>query len=262
MIIWSLGNSLHRRSFTLIELLVVISIIALLIALLLPALQTAREVAQGAACLSNARQLVNATTSYAFDNNAWYPRSMSTEGDTAWQQDTHYWFTLLPYYNNFDVLVDPGRDNRADISTGSRIGSTNYWFVGHTYLFYDPRLVQWGQGVRTRFDDVIMQSKSLLTNCVFEGRGGDWQPGMFNGGDLDAMYEPDGGPHGGAETFVFIDGHGAFYSTKPVEEFLRSVDRFDKAYTYPPNVDPSKAEWWTMPFFPDRYPYVIYQPLP
>ena len=68
-----------RKSFTLIELLVVISIIALLIALLLPALQNARKVAQGAGCMSNARQLVMATTSYVFDHNAYYPRAMDTE---------------------------------------------------------------------------------------------------------------------------------------------------------------------------------------
>ena len=72
-----------RKSFTLIELLVVISIIALLIALLLPALQNARKVAQGAGCMSNARQLVMATTSYVFDHNAYYPRAMDTEPPLA-----------------------------------------------------------------------------------------------------------------------------------------------------------------------------------
>ena len=98
-----------RKSFTLIELLVVISIIALLIALLLPALQNARKVAQAAACMSNGRQLVTATTTYAIDHNSWYPRFCSTIPDEpdAWQAHTHYTQTLLPYFNNWNILIDP-----------------------------------------------------------------------------------------------------------------------------------------------------------
>ena len=108
---------IRSRGFTLIELLVVISIIALLIALLLPALQNARKVAQAAACMSNGRQLVTAVTSYAMDNNAWYPRGGATlpNDPTRWQRVTHYWFTLLPYYNDIHLLVDPGRDNSPEL---------------------------------------------------------------------------------------------------------------------------------------------------
>ena len=134
---------IRRLSFTLIELLVVISIIALLIALLLPALQNARKVAQAVGCMSNARQLVMAATNYTIDHNAWYPRAMATiQGDPlAWRMSTHYWTTLLPYYNDVEVLVDPGRDNSVDHNLlGNRPiqDNRNFWFVGHTYLFYDP----------------------------------------------------------------------------------------------------------------------------
>ena len=56
------------KGFTLIELLVVISIIALLISILMPALNTARQQATGAVCLSNQRTLILTWVMYADEN--------------------------------------------------------------------------------------------------------------------------------------------------------------------------------------------------
>ena len=66
-------------------------------------------------------------------------------------------------------------------------------------MFYDPRLVQWGQGVRTRFEDPIVPSKSLLTNCVPELRAGDWQPRLWREDDMLTLYDPQGGRVAGSE---------------------------------------------------------------
>ncbi len=58
----------HRKGFTLIELLIVIAIIAVLITILAPALQTAREQARSAICLSNVKQWGLITRYYCDDN--------------------------------------------------------------------------------------------------------------------------------------------------------------------------------------------------
>lgn len=61
------------RAFTLVELLVVIGIIAILVGLLLPALRRARQAAEGAACLSNLRQLSLAVVAFTNDHKGRMP---------------------------------------------------------------------------------------------------------------------------------------------------------------------------------------------
>lgn len=70
-------NNLHRRTnvsrgFTLIELLVVIAIIALLLSLLLPSLQSARDQAKRAVCLTSLKSIASTGKVYeADDPNGW-----------------------------------------------------------------------------------------------------------------------------------------------------------------------------------------------
>src|SRR5687768_17288706 len=62
-----------RAAFTLVELLVVIGIIALLIGILLPTLNRARESARATKCLSNMRNLAQATLMFAQENRGLMP---------------------------------------------------------------------------------------------------------------------------------------------------------------------------------------------
>lgn len=75
---WSLRHRTGPHGFTLIELLVVISIIAVLIALLLPSLRQAREQARLVSCLSNQRNIMIATHTYANDHEGAVPPPIET----------------------------------------------------------------------------------------------------------------------------------------------------------------------------------------
>lgn len=69
------------RGFTLIELLVVMAILSILAALLLPAIQSAKENARRAKCVSNMKNLAHAFMLYANDYDEHLPTSGRTGGN-------------------------------------------------------------------------------------------------------------------------------------------------------------------------------------
>lgn len=83
---------LSTRGFTLIELLTVIAVIGLLLALLMPALSRARGSAERAQCISQLKQMMQATIHYAGLHDGRMPpayrRDVSTGLTDAWDLST------------------------------------------------------------------------------------------------------------------------------------------------------------------------------
>ena len=164
----------QRKGFTLIELLVVIAIISLLLSILVPALQTAKEAARSALCMSNLRHIGILLTTYSAEQSGrllpYYNQPMADSGQAA------QWPLSLEAYNNgtiLDSLDDyfEARDRRrqsyyycptwvvldegkgpGNLNEFGFIGSwypTSYLFNSAVFIHYDPVLGD-PDGVSTR----------------------------------------------------------------------------------------------------------------
>lgn len=89
------GRHKNGKGFTLVELLVVVAIIALLASILLPSLGRAREMAKGASCLSNLRNIGISLLVYNQDNQGYYPSSYSYIDGNSGSSGYYHWTAAL-----------------------------------------------------------------------------------------------------------------------------------------------------------------------
>ena len=118
-------------AFTLVELLVVIGIIALLIGILLPTLSRARESAKMTVCLSNIRQMGQASTMFVNDHDGWMYKAWLNSGPKTnlgdfskgpWEFEFPRWgwdFVLSSYMDGAkDVFACPSDENPFNVMRG------------------------------------------------------------------------------------------------------------------------------------------------
>lgn len=159
-----------RAAFTLIELLVVISIIALLIALLLPALQSARDAAKRAQCMSNLKQL--GTMIYMYGND--YDDRPPVAGFTA----TEPWYTQ-GWASRLAAHVYPQTFDR--VPAGTKWLAREKFFTSKSGLVFNCPFNDWA--IEQDTAHLSQAGKSYRASVGFFGGasgGGDYTGELFS----------------------------------------------------------------------------------
>ena len=218
------------RGFTLIELLVVVAIIALLVAILVPAVQQARELAVGVACISNARQMGLALVLYLSDYEDTFP-VMDWNMNPPPYDDSRlihssgfsYMYMLKPYALEPDVWLCtgppvPNRDDKNGYVVNVKVGGFPNSLCG----------TSWGSYVTAepaKLGDIhAPASVVLLTETGAPvGRWGDMSPYFSRRiyfWPWPAWSTPSyGPPHYGGANMVFADGHAQWYDVTEIESW-------------------------------------------
>jgi prepilin-type N-terminal cleavage/methylation domain-containing protein len=139
------NEACDSNGFTLIELLVVIAIIAILAALLLPALANAKERAKRTQCISQLKQLAQASIMYAGDNSDKLPIWGGPPDPKHHENVIEYlWETRYIYSGPSNIKVP--QDLAQGMALGGQYQNLGYLytsrFVGDGRILFCPSFVQ------------------------------------------------------------------------------------------------------------------------
>ena len=204
-----------RRGFTLIELLVVIAIIAILAAILFPVFARAREKARQSTCLSNVKQIMLASLSYAQDYDEWlcicYPLPVApyyfwnpTVNDGA----------LAPYVKNAQIWQCP-----SDPTQARGYGLVVHEAGGYYYASYEARhMAKIPRPAETIYcgdnDNYTRATGALYAN------GGLYLYGCSVYG---STYS-NSIRHNGGGNYGFVDGHAKWFSQQALADDTKLWD--------------------------------------
>ncbi|MES2622920.1 MAG: type II secretion system protein [Patescibacteria group bacterium] len=140
-------NSSHNKGFTLIELLVVVAIISLLSSIVLASLKSAKDRADVAKIVTEARQFKQAMETYRANNNSYPPITSSATylydlNDASYPGGTVFRNALLPYIdiNKISFLKKPGSFILQEYYNGATCAGQNPPPGGYMIIFAEPKL--------------------------------------------------------------------------------------------------------------------------
>lgn len=233
----SVGRCSHG-AFTLMETLVAIGIMVILSVLLVPAYRMYIDRSQGAACISNMRQVGAALQLYRGENNGWF----SPKGPIPPNQDSFNMNNALVPEYFAELPICPGARKRLTPAEKNAYGTEKAWFqkTGGTYAL-NKILAQWkleAMPPPIPWWITYQASKTpFLLEIYFYG-GLTWSLGPHQNATLtghnEAFWGVPGRNHGGNRdvlNFMFVDGH-----IEPISQNdPRDVPAANKTFLYPTN---------------------------